>query len=206
MGAGTSTPGRNVVEMYDSGMSINEWDWWKTNYIKNMERITLGEAKDDEKEFWETAVFYIREDGSKVLSPALRLRARPILKKNFEPGDRVYVCFEELESGQPYVHNGEVLSFEYNLFEGLTRYTLTIFPRESTNDPIPESWNGTLLLSSDSPIRSSQLTRGTWAWIDSHTLDVGVSGDVFVTPYGEDPGVTDAIASRVIAIKERVSA
>ncbi|WP_188187554.1 hypothetical protein [Nonomuraea sp. SYSU D8015] len=104
---------RKIIELFDDGTQIYDWDWWKRNYIANQSRVFRGDATEYEREFWGKAVYYVREVGSPVLSPALKLRWKAILKTPSEPWNNDYAWFED-ENGNNYAYNGEVLSFSYN--------------------------------------------------------------------------------------------
>jgi hypothetical protein len=143
---------------------------------------------------------FIRPAGGNTLDPVE-------MRRDELPDGTIKVSWWEWDHYEddevPYTIEGKSLQFTFDPYEGLERFTLTIVPRESTDEPVPESWNGKLLFTClEVPyIYITQVSREIWGWIDSHSLDVGVSADVLVTPYGEPTGVDNAIATREIAVR-----
>jgi hypothetical protein len=197
-GCGTSLKGRAIVEIYENGMSVHDYDYWVKNYISVQQGVAEGRITPEQAD-WTEMTIYIKEADSQELY-------RVELKRTDNEDGTIRISWLGLyEDGDDYQYLGDdrqVLAFEFDPYEGLDRYTLTIVPRESADDPMPEGWNGWFIFDGDCPFWGRQQPEDMWKWVDSHTIEVGVSGDVLVTPYGEEPGVTDPIATREIAVRK----
>ncbi|MGN9782775.1 hypothetical protein ACTMTF_15185 [Nonomuraea sp. ZG12] len=196
-GCGTSLKGRAIVEVYENGMNVQDYDHWVKNYISVHRSVAEGAIKPEFAN-WPEVQFYIKMAGGLDLDP-VELRREEL------PDGTVKVTWwhwDHYEDDEvPYTIKSEPLAFEYDPYEGLERFTLTAVRRESADDPIPDSWNGTLMFSKECPLWGRPAAPGMWDWFDSHTIEVKVSGDLLVTPFGEDPGVVDPIATREIAVR-----
>ncbi|WP_431911696.1 hypothetical protein [Nonomuraea jabiensis] len=198
-GCGTSLKGRAIVEVREGSMSVLDYDHWVRNFISVQQGAAEGRYKPEEVD-WSGTTFYIKEAKDPHLTPVG-------LERVSCSDGKVKVAWtywDNYEDGEFSYYDGDKpLEFSFDPYEGLTRLVLSIVPRDSTDEPVPESWNGKLLFASPEPpyVYVTQLTREVWDWIDFHTLDVGVSGDVLVTPYGEQTGVKNPIATREIAIR-----
>ncbi|WP_143120854.1 hypothetical protein [Streptosporangium canum] len=178
-------------------MAAHEYDRWVTNYISVQQGLAEGRFTSEEAD-WSKTAFYIKEAGSTDLTPvSMKIRERNGLH------EVSWIYWSYWDDGEDvYLVDDAPLAFSYDPYEGLTRFTLTIVPRASGDDPIPESWNGTLFFEEGCPLRGFDVLRNVWEWVDAHTLDVNVSGDLLVTPYGEDHGVPNPIATREIAVRQ----
>jgi hypothetical protein len=196
-GCGTSLQGRSIFEIHKNGAQVNQYDWWVKNYIAVQQGVAEGRYTPEQAD-WSWSAFYIKEADSTHLTPvSMKTREREGLHEvswtywsYWDDGEEVYLV------------DDAPLAFSYDPYEGLTRFTLTIVPRASGDDPIPESWNGTLFYEEGCLLRAFDVPRHVWEWVDTHTLSVNVSGDLLVTPYGEDHGVPDPIATREIAVRQ----
>ncbi|MEU4726523.1 hypothetical protein AB0G06_43590 [Nonomuraea dietziae] len=195
-GCGTNLDGRAIVEVYENGLAVQDYDHWVKNYIAVQQRVAEGLFEPDAADLSGTC-FYMKEAGDQIL------RLVAIECDEQKDGTVRVRWYDYDEDGLEFPYrdeNRKVLEFSFDPYEGLTRYTFTIVRREF-GDPVPDSWNGTMLYGTKCPLKVTQLHRGLWAWIDSYTIDVGVSGDVVVTPYGEDPCVSNPLATRHIAVR-----
>jgi hypothetical protein len=199
-GCGTSLEGRAIVEVYKHGMNVYDYDRWVQNYIAVQQGVAEGKYTPEEAD-WSLAAFYIKDAKDKTLT-------RVNLHVEIEADGKKHVCWTAwsyYDDGE-YTYKGEdgrPLTFDFDPYEGLERFTLTIVPRESTDEPMPESWNGKLLFACPEVpyVYITQIPVPMWDWINDHSLNVGVSADVLVTPYGEPTGVDNAIATREIAVR-----
>ncbi|MEU7830362.1 hypothetical protein [Nonomuraea sp. NPDC049129] len=195
--SGCGLKGRAVVEVYENGMSVHDYDHWVKNFISVHRGIAEGRL-DPEFADWSGTEFYIKEAGSTDL-------VLVGLEANEHDDETVHVRWHNYDydtpNGVPYLVDGTALGFSFDLYEGLDRYTLTVVPRESADEPMPEGWNGKWIFAESCPLWGVPEPKGMWAWVDSHTLGGGVSGDVLVTPHGEETGVENPIATREIAVR-----
>ncbi|MER7208519.1 hypothetical protein ABT340_15720 [Streptosporangium sp. NPDC000239] len=177
-------------------MQVVEYDQWVKNYIGAQQRVAEGQITPKEAD-WSGVALYLKEANETLLTS---VQLVDVSRRGRHEARWTY--WDDYSDGEYDYHVGKVsLSFSYDPYEGLTRYTLTIVPRESVDDPIPESWNGSLLFEKGCPLLVMDVRREVWEWVEAHTLRAGVNGDLLVTPHGEDPGVTNAIASREIAVR-----
>jgi hypothetical protein len=199
-GCGTSLKGRAIFEVYESGVNVHDYDGWVKNYIRVQQSLAEGQCTPEQAD-WFGATFYIKEAGDTALN-YVRLHALP------EGDGKTHVCwmtwdYYEDEERAYEDQSGEPLMFSFDPREGLTRLMLTIVPRESADEPMPEGWNGTWIFDEACPLWGVPEPRGMWEWVDSHTISKNFSGDVLVTLYGEETGVDEPIATREIVVRRR---
>ncbi|GII83311.1 hypothetical protein Ssi03_13010 [Sphaerisporangium siamense] len=197
-GCGTSLEGTAIFEVYENGVQVHEYDWWVRNYITVQQGVAERRYTPEQAD-WSGANFHIKRAGAPFLDQ-VEMEREELADGKVRVSWTTWDYYEDGEVA--YTIEGKPLEFTYDPYGGLTRYTLTLVHRESADDPIPESWNGVFFGLPDCPLGWRELTNELVDWINKHTLDAGVSGDLLVTPYGADPGVSDPIATREFAVRK----
>jgi hypothetical protein len=110
---------RRIIEIFSDGEHIWEWDLWVKNYIAVMHDVHRGRGATNPSEHFTNTVYYIREPGSRTLSPALQLSDIPYNTHPKQPDDMHRVAFEDTDDHLYRPDNGrDYLHFDYSPSSG----------------------------------------------------------------------------------------
>lgn len=110
-----TTGERHIIEVFDEGMNIHAWSYWKRNYISVQHGMHKGRLDEKFAEHYKTVVLYIREVDAKALAGPFSISDIPYNTHSKQPRDMRRVGFEDSQDRLYRPNDGQdYLCFDYS--------------------------------------------------------------------------------------------